>query len=98
MNETHNIVENAIREYERISGLDCRKSVNVKCIAKFLDEINNELKIITIERYNIIEELNRVIQSSKGMFVLIRTDKMKLVIKGEIQNVRIILCYGKNLP
>ena len=58
MNETHNIVEKTIIEYEQKYGADYLKSVKVRCVAQFLDKIKNETKNITIERYNIVGKLN----------------------------------------
>ena len=41
----------------------------------------NEIKIIIIKRYNIIEELNKIIQSSIVMIELIRKDKIRIILK-----------------
>ena len=84
LNETRNIVENTILAYEQKYGVDYLKSIKVKCVAEFLDKIKNETKSIIIERYNIIEELNKVMQSSKGMIKFVRRSELKIVIKGKI--------------
>ena len=50
LNETRNIVENNLQEYELKYGLYCNRVLKVVCIAKFLDKIKNEMKKITIDR------------------------------------------------
>ena len=81
LNETRNIVENTILEYEQKYGAVYLKSVKVECVAEFLDEIKNEIKILIIRRYNIIEELNKILQSSNGIIDFIRRDKIRIRIK-----------------
>ena len=49
-----------------------------------MDKIKNETKHITIESYNIIGELNKIMQSSKDMINLIRIIELKIIIKGRI--------------
>ena len=66
MNKTHKIKENTLQEYEQKYGAIYRRSVKVKCVAEFSDEIKNETKSMTIERYNIIGEVNKIVQSSEG--------------------------------
>ena len=60
LKETHIIVENTILEHERKYGGYYFKIVKVKFVAEFLDKIKNETKNKTIERYNLIGELNKV--------------------------------------
>ena len=52
----------------------------VKCVADFLDKIIKETKNKTIERYNIIRELNKTMQSSNGMIKFIRVIELKIII------------------
>ena len=80
LNETRDIVENAIVEYEQKYGADCLKSVKVRCVAEFLEKKECEIKIIIIERYDIFGELNKIMESSKSMVEFIRVDKLKIVI------------------
>ena len=87
MNETRNIVENTLQEYKQKSDRKNRRPVKVKCVAEFLDKIKNEKRSITIERYNIIGELNKIMQSSKGMIKLIRVIHVKIIIEREIYNI-----------
>ena len=54
LDETRNIVENTLQEYELKYGWNYHRSVQVKCVAIFLDRIKNETKIITIVRCNFI--------------------------------------------
>ena len=84
LNETRDIVENTILEYEQKYGFDHRRNGKVKCVAEFLDKIKNETKNVTIERYNNIGELNGVMQSSKGMIKFIGVIELKIIIKGTI--------------
>ena len=60
--------------------------IEVNCFAEFLDEIKNETKIITIDRFNIIGELNKIMQSSKVMIKLIRVIQVKFIFEGKIYN------------
>ena len=84
LNETRNIVENTILEHEQKYGGYYLKRVKVKSVAEVLDKIKSETKIILIERYNIIGELNKIMQSSKGMIKLIGTIEIKVIIKSRI--------------
>ena len=84
LNETSKIVENTLQEYEQKYGADYRKIVKVMCVAEFLEKIKNETKNVTIERYYIIGELNKKMQSSKGMIKFIRVIELKVIIKERI--------------
>ena len=84
LDETRNIVENTILEYEQKDGVAYRKSVKVKCVAEFLDEIKNKTGNETIERYNIIGELNEIMQSPKGVIKFIRVIELKITVQGRI--------------
>ena len=86
MNETHNIIENTLLEYERKYGFNCNRIVKIKCVTKFLDKIKKETKNITIDCYNIIGGVNKIMQSSKGMCKFIRIIELKIVIEGRIYN------------
>ena len=81
LDETHNIVENTLLENIQKCGTNYHRSVEVKCVAEFLDKVKNEIKIIIIKHYNNIEELNKIIQSSNGMTELIRIDKIRNIVK-----------------
>ena len=84
LNETRNIVENTILEHEHKIGGDYRKIVKIWCVAEFVDRIKNKTTNITIERYNIKGELNKVMQSSRGMNKFIRIIELKVITKREI--------------
>ena len=84
LNETRNIVDKTVLEYEPKYGANYHRSVKVTCVAEFLDKIKNETKNVTIERYNNIGELNKIMQSSKGMIKLITIFELKIIIKGRI--------------
>ena len=58
--------------------------MEVKCVAEFLQKIKNETKNITIQRYNIKGELNKITQPSKGTIKIIRISELKIIIKGRI--------------
>ena len=81
LDELCNIVETTLLKHEQKCTVGCRGLVKVECIADFLDEIKNEIKIITIRSCNINEELNKVFQSSEGMVILVRIDKIKIIIE-----------------
>ena len=88
MKETRNIVENTLLEHEWKYGTNYRRSVKVKCVAKFLNEIKNETQNMTIERYNIFGEVNKTMQSSDGMCKVIRIIELKIKIeRGFYENV-----------
>ena len=44
------------------------------------------MKKITIDRYNIIGELNKIMQKSKGDIKLMRVIQVKIIIEGEIHS------------
>ena len=72
LNETRNIVQNTIEEYEEENGYKVYRGEKVKCVAQFYDKINNDIKIIMINRFNIIGELNKIMQRSKGKLNLLK--------------------------
>ena len=84
LNETRKIVEHTLQECVQKHGTDYRKSVKVRCVAEFLGKLKNETKNITIEHYNIIGELNKVMQSSKSLIKLFRIIEMNILIRGRI--------------
>ena len=67
MDKTRKIVEDSLDEYERRYGYHRNRSVEVLCLAKTLDKIKNETKLIHIEGFDIIGELNKIMQSSQGL-------------------------------
>ena len=81
LNETSDIVENSLLEHEQKHGANYHRSIEVTCVAEILDKVKSEMKIIITKRYNLIEELNKIIQSSNGMIELIRIDKIRNIIK-----------------
>ena len=58
LNETRNIVENILIEYERKYGFNSNRVVKVEFSAKFLDKSTNETKIIPFESNKIIGKVN----------------------------------------
>ena len=66
MNETRNILQNTIEEYEKEYGFNGNRVVKVKCVGEFYDKIINETKIIIIDGYNNIGESNKFMQKSRG--------------------------------
>ena len=86
MDETRNIVENTVQEYEETYGYNYRRVVEVICFAEFLDKTKNETKNIIINSYNIVGELYKIKQSSKGMIKLIKVIRVKIIIKGRLNN------------
>ena len=70
------IVENTLLKHKQKCTVGCRGMAKVECIAEFLDKVENKLKFITIQSCNINEELNKVLQLSEGMVILVRIDKL----------------------
>ena len=99
MDETRNIVENTLQEYEEKYGWNYYRRVKVKGVAEFSEKIKNETKNKTIERYKIIGELNKIMQSSKGMIKLQLIIHLKIIIEGIIyNNIKIIYFKSGNMP
>ena len=94
LDETRNFVKNTLQEYERIYGSKCYRNVNVKCVAKSSDKVENETKNIKIERYNIIGEVDKIMQSSKGMCKFVRIISLKIIVEGIIYE-NVIFLYLK---
>ena len=86
LDETRNIVENNLEEYERKYGFKYNRDIKVECNDEFLDKIRNETINITIDRYNIIGELNKIMQTSYGISRLVKVIQVKLSINGKICN------------
>ena len=78
LNETRNILQNTIEEYENEYGFDLYRDVKVRCIGEFYEKIINETKIIIVNRYNIIGELNKIMQKSRGGIKII---EVKIIIE-----------------
>ena len=75
LDKTRKFVENTPHEYEQKYGANYHRSVRLISVANFLnflDEIKNETKNLTIEKQNIVGELNEIKQSSKGLNKLIK--------------------------
>ena len=71
LDNLRNFLENTLHGYEQKNGANYRRILKIICIAEFLDKVKNETKNITIENYNIVGELNKIMQSSEGMNKLI---------------------------
>ena len=95
LNETRNIVESTKQEDEQRYGFNYHRCVKVECFAEFFDKIKNDTKNITIDHYNIIGELNKIMQSSKAMTKLIRVNQVKIIKKGKV-NDKLLDTYFKN--
>ena len=80
MDETCIVVENTLLNHEHKCTVGCRAMVKLKCAAEFLDEIKNEKINTTIRSCNINEELNKILQLADGMVILVRIDKIRIVI------------------
>ena len=95
LNETRNIVQDTIDEHEEEYGFTVHREEKVRCVAQFYDKINNETKTIIINRFNIIGELNKIMQKSRGEIKLIKIFEVKIIIKGRI-NKNIMDMYFKS--
>ena len=82
LNETRNILQNTIEEYEKEYGFDLYRDVKVRCVGEVCDKIINETKIILIDCYNFIRELNKFMQKSRGEIKLIKIIEVKIIIEG----------------
>ena len=73
--------------------------MKVSCIAKFSDEMRNEIKSVTIESYKTVGKMNKVMQSAKGLIKLIRINEIKIIIKVVIyNNVSDLFLKSENIP
>ena len=84
LNETCNIVQKPIEEYEKEYGFDLYRDVKVRCVGEFYDKIINETKIIIFDRYNFIGELNKFVQKSRGEIKLVKIIEIKIIIESRI--------------
>ena len=91
LNETRNIVENTLEEYKQKYGGSYRRSVKVECVPTVLDKLKNETKNITINSYNIIGALSKIMQTSKGMIKLVRIIQVKFIIESKTTIYNIVL-------
>ena len=82
LNETRNILQNTIEEYEETYGLNYKRVVKVKCVGEFYDKLKNETKTIIIDRYHIIGELNKIVQKSRGWIKLVKIIEVKIIFEG----------------
>ena len=84
LNEIHNIIKNTQLKYEQKYGYNYYRKVNVNCNVMFFDKLENKTKNTMIERDNIVGEVNKITQLSKGMYNFIRALKLTLIKKGRI--------------
>ena len=99
LHETHNIVEKTLLQNIFEYGDNYDREVEPKCVAEFLDKIKNEIKIEILKRYNVIEELNKIMQSSKGMCKLFRIVQSKIIKEGKIyENLTDFYLRCENIP
>ena len=77
LDESCDIVENTRLKDEQKVTVGCRGMVKVECIVDFLDKIKNEINFMKTRSFNIIEELNKILQSGKGMVKFVRPDKLR---------------------
>ena len=73
-------MENTLLKHVQKCTVGFGGMVKVKRVAEFLDKIKNEIKITKFRSCNINEELNKVLQSLAGMVILVRMDKIRIVI------------------
>ena len=95
MNEIRNIIQDTLGKYSEEFGFSIHREEKVKCIAQFYDKINKETKIIIINRFNIVAELNRIMQKSRGLVKLVGVIELTVVIEGRI-NKNIMNMYFKS--
>ena len=84
LNETRNIQQKTLEEYEEKYGFSSYRDVKVRYVGEFYDKKINETKIIIIDRYNIIGELKKIMQKSRGEFKLNKIIEIKILTEGRI--------------
>ena len=82
LNETRNILQNTIEEYEKENGFYLYREVKVRCVGEISDKILNETKIIITDRNNINGEINKIMQKPRGEIKLIKIFEVKIIIEG----------------
>ena len=99
LNETRNIVQNTIDEFEKEYGFHLYRNVKVRCVGYFYDKIRNEIIIVTIGRYDIIEELKKIMQKSEGEIRLVNVKEIKIIFEGKIsKNIMDMYFKSKCMP
>ena len=84
LDETREIIENTLHDYQQKNGEIYRRIIKIIYVAEFLDKIKNETKNLTFESYNIVGEINRIMQSSRGLNKLIRIIELKITTNGVV--------------
>ena len=84
LNKTRNFLHNNIEEYQKEYGFSNNRVVKVKYNAEFYDKIKNERKIFTIDRYNMIGELNQIMQKSREEIKPNKILEVKIIIQGRL--------------
>ena len=64
--------------------LNLNRDVKVRCVGEFYDKTINETKIVIINHYNNIGELNKIMQKSRGEIKLIEKIEVKVIIEARI--------------
>ena len=82
LNETHNIVESTLQEYELKYDVDHQKDVRVNCVVKFSEK--NVTKKIILWRWDINGAVNKTLRSSKDTFEIIRIIQLKIILNCRI--------------
>ena len=93
--ETRKNLQNTLEEYEETYAYDYNRTVKVECIAEFYDKMKSERKINVINRHNIIGELNKIMQKSRGGIKLNKIIAVKITIEGR-NNKNLMDIYFKS--
>ena len=64
LNETRNIIENTLLEFDQQYDYNFNTEIIVKCNIKFFDKLESKTKNIMIEHENVFGKVNKIMQSS----------------------------------
>ena len=84
LNETCNILQKTIEEYEKEYAFNLHRDVKVRCVGELYDKKINETKIIIIDRYNNIGEFNKIMQKSRDEIKPNKKIEVKFIIEVRI--------------
>ena len=64
LNETRNIIENTLLEFDQEYDYNYNTEIVVKCNINFFDKLECKTKNIMIEHENVFGKVNKILQSS----------------------------------
>ena len=99
INEITDILNNTRLGQDQKYGDNCSRKIEVRCNINFLDKIKNKTKNITISDYHVHRGMKKTIIASQGRYELIGSNKLSILIEGNIYK-NVINNYMKfnNIP